>query len=124
MNSLSKHWKRNEHPTSKSKFVGCYVAPEISELISLYAVAHQVSKSDVVRTILYEWCGNKSLEKSALVSVIVGRIQSEWNRKKLLQQTKPTVVTFEEFMQGIEAGLTKQGVAVTQINTIKRKVMQ
>jgi hypothetical protein len=97
-------------------FAGGYIPQALNSLMSLYSVAHNQSKTEVIVELLDEW--SKEKDSYDLIGLIVNKVRNQWRIEKSKMYNSPTTKDFEEFKLKTSQYLRKRGVEEKYINLI------
>ena len=92
----------------KSKLVGAYLPQQVSDYLTLYSLAHGISKSVVLRDEIQHWFDSQMEEETALVKLI--------GKKARVEQKKwESKMTFKK---SLRAELLRRNVSDDHVKTI------
>lgn len=108
--------KQPSKKNKEDKFLGITIAEEISSYLSLFCLATNSTKVDVVRPLVLDWFLGHSNDpmymSNTLISEVVERINTQWSENPTNWEN------IGEFKHQLRKELTSKGICKTHINRI------
>ena len=107
-------------PTAEGRLAGAFVPSQVSSYLSLYALAHGITKSMIVRELIEDWYRDQrgDLPEDILIGKIVAIAWIEW---KSITSKFPSS-NFHEYQIDLSTQLTKKKILPYNIELILKKL--
>lgn len=117
MGLLPKKTKRENY-----RLVGASMPPQVHIYLTLYTLAKEIGKTDVIAQLLEAWTEERRKEESEdiLIKELVGRIQRKWFELK----KEKTSMTFDDYKIKMTQELVSKGLPDDYIVTVLNKIEQ
>ena len=104
-----------------SKFIGAYFPQWIYSYFVLYALAKGVSKSELTRNIVEEWCNRQKMTnpEETLVQEITQKVKMQYKVDCTDRSKRPPLVTYKA---NVKAELRGRGLTAVNIETILNEI--
>jgi DNA-directed RNA polymerase beta' subunit len=101
----------------EGKHVGAKLPRRVHDNISLYALAHGVTKTNIIKHILINWC-KRNYSESYLINKLKQNIQHHWQSER----SKNPNLNLEDFKNEIEKYLISKGILSKVIEQILKEL--
>ena len=98
-----------EKPLVDSKLVGAHLPQQVASYLTLYALAHGITKSTVVRNEIQDWYDERSETEDELIRLLIKRAKEQYESSKL---------HIELFKRKLGIDLRHKGISKKHIETI------
>jgi hypothetical protein len=96
------------------KFVGVQIPPQTHNHLTLHCLANGVSKAQLIKKLIEDWCTVQPEAEGVLIQTIVKKANKEWKSWK----RKHPRASHSEFKSLLRKELTWKGLNTDQIDTI------
>jgi len=103
----------------EGKLVGVYVSSQVSSYLSLYILAHKITKSTVLRDLIDEWYRDKRISNTEndLIDKVVTAVNTSW----CIRKTQPNA-DFQVYLRELVLELENKGISSYYVDLILNKV--
>jgi len=112
--------KRSKGTTvMEGKLVGVHVSSQVNSYLSLFVLAHRMTKSIVLRDLIDEWYRENriSCTEDSLIEKVTTDAVNSWSARKTQSNAD-----FQEYLSELENELGKKGIASYYVELILKKV--
>jgi hypothetical protein len=104
----------------KGRFIGGYFNSPIHNYVSLYSLAKEVTKTDIIEDLIIKWIKEqrKTDTEETLLRAIVFRINSGWQVSRVIQPE----ITFKDYCEDARKELYGKGLTEVQVENIINKL--
>ncbi len=112
--------RNKESTTANGKLVGAMISRQVTDYLSLYALAQRMSKSMIVRALIDDWYIDKREEQTVddLINKIVEYAFIAWEEISIQSPR----ISFVEFGRDLKRDLDQKGISEIVANLIIKKV--
>jgi hypothetical protein len=104
----------------EKRLVGAYLSRRAASYLELYANAHQISKSQIIRTAVDLWTQEKIQSNCTndLIKLITARKQLNWNRLKQGISEAEKCSVYNSFVKSVLNDLSNRGIDYSIVKQI------
>jgi len=78
MSILKKSYRENKKREGKVSFLGLYIPNRLNQYINLYSNAKGITKTTILKKLLYQWCKESEYDEDDLIQMIGHRAFEIW----------------------------------------------
>jgi|GEM_PF-7062027 len=112
-----------------NKMIGVHMPQSFYELISLVAEAYEITRTEEIRKVLWDWYDAKIPHRERFINDAAARIQTEWNQVKARERvfenpkvSKQDQKRASKFLEDTQNKLYYKGLSITDIEQIISKL--
>jgi len=109
-----------KHRRNTFGFIGAYLYLPVHHYLTLYTLAKEVGKAEIIRGLLEDWMKQQRIKETdlSLIRQIVDRIYKQWHLKKLVNPKEE----LDDFLEEVEQELVDKGIETKYVVIISSEI--
>jgi hypothetical protein len=113
-------FQQSHNEKDNLRLVGAYMSLQVCDYLTLYTLAKEITKTDIIRTQIENWVTQERAKEDemTLVKKIVELINKQWKIEKAAKRG----TTFQQFKENCAASLTRKEIDAKFIQVIINEI--